>query len=412
MYDRPVSASALPRPILLPKVFGRAGNEDFSAYLKHFNDACHLNGYSEEQKLLLLPTRLVGTSHELLETILLSDADISFHEAVEALRSHLEPPQQAQMHEAALRQRLKLTHETQYAYAMELCRLAAKAYPGQQGPLLESMLLQIFIDGHPTKDMRLALSSPRPASIELEVQKAIEVSAIYAREQSRMPVESHFTQAVHVGDYDGSACAALPLCSQPLGPLPAVPRASVAKASAHDAGERDRLAQVLEKFNQIMTKLEKRLGRLEIIVAPQTLVTAGASHDDQSRVSGHGRGRGRAYGRGGRDEPSICFGCRQPGHFAVDCPHNPWALGKLSLTGGVGQLPVVHEEPSDEVQIEAVSSVIPTLDHNVQGKSVTALIDSGSCVSLLHEQTVLSIGDVPLQAAPPPPPPPFVFGEW
>ena len=105
MYDKPASASALPRPILLPEVFGRAGNEDFSAYLKHFNDAC---GYSEEQKLLLLPTRLVGTSHELPETILLSDADISFHDAVEALRSRLEPPQQAQMHEAALRQRLKL----------------------------------------------------------------------------------------------------------------------------------------------------------------------------------------------------------------------------------------------------------------------------------------------------------------
>ena len=326
MYDRPASASAsaLPRPILLPEVFGRAGNEDFSAYLKHFNDACHLNGYSEEQKLLLLPTRLVGTSHELLETILLSDADISFHDTVEALRSRLEPPQQAQMHEAALRQRLKLAHETQYAYAMELRRLAAKAYPGQQGPLLESMLLQIFIDGQPTKDMRLALSSPRPASIELAVQKAIEVSAIYAREQSRMPVESHFAQAVHVtGDYDGSACAALPLRSQPHGPSPAVHRASVAKASAYDAGERDRLAQVLEKFDSRMSDLEKRLGRLEIIVAPQTPVTAGASPDGQSRVSGRGRGRVRAYGRGGRDEPPICFGCGQPGHFAVDCPHNP-----------------------------------------------------------------------------------------
>ena len=85
------------------------------------------------------------------------------------------------------------------------------------------------------------------------------------------------------------------------------------------------------------------------------------------------------------------------------------ALGKLSTTGGVGQLPVVHEEPSDEARIEAVSSVVPTLDLNVEGKSVTALIDSGSCVSLLHEQTLLSTyGDVPLQAAPPP----FVCGEW
>ena len=76
------------------------------------------------------------------------------------------------------------------------------------------------------------------------------------------------------------------------------------------------------------------------------------------------------------------------------------ALGKLSTTGGVGQLPVVHEEPSDAVRIEAVSSV-PTLDLHVQGKCVTALIDSGSCVSMLHEQTFLSTyGDVPLQAAP------------
>ena len=57
--------------------------------------------------------------------------------------------------------------------------------------------------------------------------------------------------------------------------------------------------------------------------------------------------------------------------------------------------------PSDAVRIEAVSSVVSTLDLHVQGKCVTALVDSGSCVSMLHEQTCLSTyGDVLLQAAP------------
>ena len=59
-----------------------------------------------------------------------------------------------------------------------------------------------------------------------------------------------------------------------------------------------------------------------------------------------------------------------PGPFCCRLPTQPLALGKLSTTGGVGQLPVVDEEPSDEVRIEAVSSVVPTLDLHVQGKCV------------------------------------------
>ena len=183
----------------MPDTFGGPGSQDFSTYIQHFNSACQINGYTPAQKLLLLPARLVGAPHDIFQDILTGTPNITFQQAVDALRARLEPPQQASMHEAALRQRSKLPHETQYEYAAELRRLARRAYPGQAGPLLEAILLQTFIDGQPTAELRISLASPRPATLDEAVQKAIEVGAVHAREHTRSaaPAASAFSSAAH-----------------------------------------------------------------------------------------------------------------------------------------------------------------------------------------------------------------------
>ena len=120
----------LPKPILLPDTFGSQPGQDFVNYMSHFDNACAPSGYTHEQCLRLLPARLVGVPHEMLTDIVTNSPNITYREAVEALRARLEPPQLALMHEATLRQRVKLATETQYAFAQELRRLARQAYPG------------------------------------------------------------------------------------------------------------------------------------------------------------------------------------------------------------------------------------------------------------------------------------------
>eukprot|EP00117_Sycon_ciliatum_P013885 scpid98683/ scgid14375/ len=105
------------------------------------------------------------------------------------------------------------------------------------------MLLQLFINGQATKDLRLALASPRPASLDAAVRKAIEVGAIHAREQSR----SGYAQPVF---------ATAPQHQQQSTPAPSRPRhseyspirPSVATENQNgdqERTERDRLAGIL-----------------------------------------------------------------------------------------------------------------------------------------------------------------------
>eukprot|EP00117_Sycon_ciliatum_P015434 scpid98680/ scgid15273/ len=100
--------TSLPKPILLPETFGSQPGQDFvNNYMSHFDNACALLGYTHEQCLRLLPARLVGVPHEMLTDIVTNSPNITYREAVEALRARLEPPQLALMHEATLRQRMK-----------------------------------------------------------------------------------------------------------------------------------------------------------------------------------------------------------------------------------------------------------------------------------------------------------------
>ena len=86
--------------------------------MRHFVHSCELSGYDDDdQKLRLLPACLVGIAHEMLTEILTHTPDMNFSDAVEALHVRLESPQQALMHEASLRQRVKLASETQHGYA-------------------------------------------------------------------------------------------------------------------------------------------------------------------------------------------------------------------------------------------------------------------------------------------------------
>ena len=85
-------ARPLPKPVLLPETFGNQPGQDFTTYMRHFVHTCELSGYDDEQKLRLLPARLVGTAHEMFTEILTHTPDINFSDAVEAL--HVRPPEE------------------------------------------------------------------------------------------------------------------------------------------------------------------------------------------------------------------------------------------------------------------------------------------------------------------------------
>ena len=75
----------LPKPVLLPETFGNQPGQDFTTYIRHFVHTCKLSGYDDDQKLRLLPARLVRTAHAMFTEILTHTPDINFSDTVEAL---------------------------------------------------------------------------------------------------------------------------------------------------------------------------------------------------------------------------------------------------------------------------------------------------------------------------------------
>ena len=116
-----------------------------------------VNGYDDAARLKFLPARLDGTAYRVFQSVRTANSDADFSTICTLLTAQFEPPQQRQLHEAEFRVREKRAHETQIVYAAALRSLANRAFPGQDGPLLERMILQRFIDGQPSVEVRHSL---------------------------------------------------------------------------------------------------------------------------------------------------------------------------------------------------------------------------------------------------------------
>ena len=117
--------------------------------------------------------------------VVTANPNAGFQQICTALTNRFHPQEQRQLHEAAFRARQKRSDETQYAFAADLRRLAGLAFPVQAGPLFENIIVSQFIDGQSMRELRVQLSSPRPATLDEAIRRAIELNSVYTKEFSR-----------------------------------------------------------------------------------------------------------------------------------------------------------------------------------------------------------------------------------
>ena len=114
-----------------------------------------------------------------------------------------------------------------------------------------------------------------------------------------------------------------------------------------------------------------------------------------------GRGCGRMGGRltlpsRTPDGRPICFKCREPGHIRMQCPKRGFSIGVSTNCAGCGGQGHSRDEcptwirkqgnqPGYATAIDGSSHYFGLfVDLQVNGESVTLLVDTGSSISILH----------------------------
>ena len=115
---------------------------------------------------------------QIFNTIRAANRNATYQQLCTLLSAQFEPVQQQQLHEVELSARVKAQDETQPAFAAALQSLAARASPGQQGNVVDRIVLQQFIEGQTSPEVRLQLSANRPAYLDGAIQQAIKCNCI------------------------------------------------------------------------------------------------------------------------------------------------------------------------------------------------------------------------------------------
>lgn len=267
---------ALGRPFTVPPDFAGRGDDDWGIFLARFNSAADASGYDDAAKLRFLPCCLKGTAFSVYDSIVTANRGFTFQQVCTEMGARFNPPQQGMLLESEFRARVKNVGETQTEFAAALERLATRAFPGQQGGLLDRLVVNQFIEGQECGKLRLHIRTSAPANLNAAVQRAIEVGAILEIEGRRGSVNAPSFQA-------------------PVFAATHAPQVPETRSSGpHDLV----MLELLNKISGQLERLEKK-------------VPSGSSNGPLKPAMGRGQGR-----------PFLCFNCGEPGHSYRKCPNS------------------------------------------------------------------------------------------
>ena len=140
-------------------------------YRNYFFRLNRLNDWDEDEKLDILLVQLTGEAQRFVDG---GSAAItaSFRRLDEALQQRFGAQQQAAVHQAALKSRVRKDGETLAALAQEIRYLVKLAYPGFSADAAEVMAIERFTHALTTPALSKAVYDAEPSSLDLAVKAA------------------------------------------------------------------------------------------------------------------------------------------------------------------------------------------------------------------------------------------------
>lgn len=182
MSTREHSPAGRRKPLAMPDMFN--GKTSWIDYKAHFEACATLNGWTQQEKVDFLKTRLAGPARRTLTTI--SNSGIqSYNDIVTALSERFEPAGREEVYLAELRARRLKQDEKPQDLGDDIRRMCELAYPTYDTDALERVAKHHFLDAITDSQLRHDISLSGARTLTAAVQVASERQAFLQSEAAR-----------------------------------------------------------------------------------------------------------------------------------------------------------------------------------------------------------------------------------
>ena len=160
------------------------GLTDIDEYLTQFNIVTEINGWNSQVKVLHLASSLTGSTRSLH-----SELDVAhrrdYSHLVKALQNRFGTVNKAEIYLAQLKNRIRQKGEAIPELAQNIKKLTRQAYPDASSDLIDTLVLDHFIDSLLDSETRLRLRECSPKTIQEAETLAVKMEAQRVADKQR-----------------------------------------------------------------------------------------------------------------------------------------------------------------------------------------------------------------------------------
>lgn len=282
-------SSFMPRREKEPDKFdGRS--VEWKDFIVQFEHVSLWNRWSVHEKAQQLVMCLRGSAQKMLGDLTYNELN-NYDILKSVLSNRFSPAERVFSYRSEFRNRRRQKQESVSDYGYALRRLSCLAYPEVPHSFREINVIEQFINGLSSHDLKKHVSLNHPKSLDGAIALATEYEAFEGSQITLVKPKETF-------EYEESGV-----------------RSVTAKLSKEKSLENE-----LSKSNSDISKLvETMQGCLKKISDLEGIINSGSQRGSfYSRGRGFGRGRGRGFSRNMDDVD--CYVCHAKGHLSYDCP--------------------------------------------------------------------------------------------